>query len=264
MFFVSETVINLKCMNTLFVGRTTIDLDSTDSTNNHALNVLKSHFIPEGTVVVAYEQFAGRGERHNVWVSEPGENLTFSVVLYPTFLPAVHQFRLNKAISLAIADYLSVYADDVKIKWPNDIMVGDKKVAGILIESQLKNTYLSQSIIGLGVNLNQREFPDLPNASSLWIETGVHLNRMLELRKLCGFIEQRYLKLKQGRNDLLRKEYVERLYKVDQWLEFADVDGIFKGRLINVEPSGRLLVEREGGEIRSYAYKEVKFHGLSS
>lgn len=251
-------------MNTLFVGRTTIDLDATDSTNNHALNVLKSHFMPEGTVVIAYEQFAGRGERHNTWLSEPGENLTLSVVLYPTFLPAVHQFRLNKAISLAIADYLSAYVDDVKIKWPNDIMIKDKKVAGILIESQLKGSYLSQSIIGIGLNINQREFPGLPNATSLWRENGEHRNRMLELKSLCGFIEQRYLRLKSGRNELLRKEYVERLYKVDQWLDFEDIDGVFHGRLINVEPSGRLLVERKGGEIRSYAHKEIKFHGLSS
>jgi BirA family biotin operon repressor/biotin-[acetyl-CoA-carboxylase] ligase len=143
-------------------------------------------------------------------------------------------------------------------------MIKDKKVAGILIESQLKGSYLSQSIIGIGLNINQREFPGLPNATSLWRENGEHRNRMLELKSLCGFIEQRYLRLKSGRNELLRKEYVERLYKVDQWLDFEDIDGVFHGRLINVEPSGRLLVERKGGEIRSYAHKEIKFHGLSS
>ena len=153
----------------------TIWLDTIDSTNSEALRRLPE--LESGTVLAAREQTAGRGQRGNTWFTEPGKNLTFSIVLkfgeggLPP-LRATEAFWLNYVISVAVADFLQSHAIWCKVKWPNDVYVGKNKICGILIENALTGNGLAASVIGIGLNINQREFPQLANATSLWSLTG--------------------------------------------------------------------------------------------
>lgn len=246
-------------MNPLFVGRTLIEHDHLDSTNSYALKVLRDQNVPEGTVIFTPHQTAGRGQMHNDWYSESSDSLTFSVVLYPHFLNAVDQFRLNKAISLATYDYLSEKVDGVRIKWPNDLLIDGKKVGGILIENQLKGSVLNQSIVGIGLNLNQRRFPlSLPDATSLYRLTRESYSVKQELHKLFSFIEARYLQIRHAKRDL-RADYFRVLHRNAGWFEYEDEHGRFDAEIVGVDPSGRLILRDRKGEQRAYAFKEVGF-----
>ena len=160
---------------TLFVGRNVIRLDTVNSTNTYATNQLAKSRLPEGTAIVAAEQTQGRGYSGNQWKSEKGMNLLLSVVLYPVFLAPRQHFFLNQVASLAIAETLQAYlpVKDVKIKWPNDVFIGDKKAAGILIENSVKGNIIQHAVPGMGINVNQTEFdPALkqacPNRAACW------------------------------------------------------------------------------------------------
>ena len=246
-------------MNPLFVGRTVIEHDHLDSTNSYALKVLRDQNVPEGAVIFTPDQTAGRGQMNNIWYSEPADSLTFSVVLYPHFLNAVDQFRLNKAVSLALYDYLSEKVDGVRIKWPNDLLIDGKKVGGILIENQLKGPILHQSIVGIGINLNQRRFPlNLPDATSLYRLTREHYAARNELQQIYSFIEARYLQIRHAKRDL-RADYFKVLHRNAGWFVYKDKNGAFEAEIVGVEPAGRLILRDRKGEQRAYAFKEVVF-----
>ena len=136
--------------------------------------LIKNTEVAEGTVVLAKEQTSGRGQVNNTWESSYGDNLLMSIVLYPEFLHAGNQFLLSKFVSLAIVDFLSYYLENVTIKWPNDIYVGNKKIAGVLIENSLRGAFISSSVVGIGLNVNQTEFSSsIPNPTSLKNESNV-------------------------------------------------------------------------------------------
>src|ERR1700747_2779313 len=144
-------------METLFTGRNIIELSECASVNTHATELLKAVKLPEGTVIYTKKQTAGRGQRGNTWVSEDGKNLTMCFVFHPNFLNAANSFLLSMTVSLALHDLLTellTEKQEVKIKWPNDILIDGKKVAGILIENVLREEQLSSSVIGIGLNLN--------------------------------------------------------------------------------------------------------------
>ena len=150
--------------------------DSLESTNKYC-ELLNLGETEEFTVIVAKEQTAGIGQRGNHWAAAPGQNLTFSVVLRPAFLPAADQYALTKAVSLAIVDTLAPLlpqrAEEVRIKWPNDIYVDDRKICGILINNHLQQERIAATVVGIGLNVNQRTFPDwVPNPTSLALLTG--------------------------------------------------------------------------------------------
>lgn len=246
-------------MNPLFVGRTLIEHEQLDSTNSYALKVLRDQNVPEGTVIYTPNQTSGRGQVNNVWYSNPAESLTFSLVLHPHFLLATDQFRLNKAVSLALYDYLSERVDGVRIKWPNDLLIDGKKVGGILIENQLKGTLMVQSIIGIGINLNQRRFPsELPDATSLYRMTREQYNPRQELQKIFSYLEARYLQIRHSKRDL-RADYFKVLHRNAGWFPYEDERGPFRAVIVGVEPSGRLILRDQEGQQRPYAFKEVKF-----
>ncbi len=154
----------------LFVGQNLITIKEVDSTNNFLKNLSSnSKPLPEGTVIMAESQFAGRGQQQNRWHTEPGKNLTFSILLNPVFLAATNQFDLTRVVSLGVFDALKpLLGENLKIKWPNDIYYDDKKLGGILIESVLQGSQLKQAIIGIGLNVNQQVFPEwVPNPTSV-------------------------------------------------------------------------------------------------
>ena len=242
------------------IGSRVVHLVEADSTNNYALNLVRTEYVPDGTIVRADYQHSGRGEAGNQWRSQAGKNLTFTLVLKPPGMQAVHQFRLNKMVSLAIYDFLARHVQNVSIKWPNDIMIGDAKVGGVLIENNLKGAYIQNCFIGVGLNINQVEFPAMPYpVSSLQLESGQAFDLDLALMQLSELIQARYLKLLATKNENLKGEYLRRLYRYNKWYLFDDKIEQFKGRIIGVEPTGRLVVERENRTQYSYAHKEIRF-----
>lgn len=245
----------------LFVGQNVVTLKRVDSTNDYLKKELtKSTPLPEGTVILAEEQFAGRGQVNNSWFAEPGKNLTLSLLLLPTFLNPDRQFLLNKSISIAINDTLAVIiGENVKIKWPNDIYFGDEKIGGVLIENILRGNTLKYSIIGIGLNVNQTDFPpDVKNVTSLKkiLQKDYDLNSLLN--DLCNSIEQRYLQLRAGKIDRIDQDYIKGLYRLNESHRFRIGQEELNGTITGTDKNG-LLEILIAGEIRRFNFKEIAF-----
>lgn len=227
------------------------------STNSYVSDLVKQHALEEGTVVIADYQDAGRGTGTHSWVSNPGENLLMSMILFPAFLSASQQFQLSKTVSLALVDVLETLGIDAYIKWPNDILSSRGKIAGILIEHSITAGKISHTVAGIGLNLNQTEFPDFPlPASSLRLESGKHtdvaeVGELVEERLLS-----RYQDLKQGKTGRLEKEYLEKLHKAGISASFRSPGGTFRGIIKGVNEFGELLV-LQGDEIRTYGHGSI-------
>ncbi|MFP4619757.1 MAG: biotin--[acetyl-CoA-carboxylase] ligase [Bacteroidales bacterium] len=247
-------------MKTKIIGNNFISLLSVDSTNDYARALLSGDPPDEGTIIVSGEQRKGRGYGSNTWHSKRGKNLLFSIILHPDFISANTQFLISKAISLGISDYLCTYVSDVSIKWPNDIYVDDRKIAGILIENDLVGSSVKTSIVGIGININQEKFPnDIPNPVSLnqMIEKKLVLRR--ELKKLADLLEKRYQMLARGMVDKIQKDYHERLFRLNQMVWYQNSKGQFKAKIIGVSDYGQLILENQTGKTLEYNFKEVEF-----
>lgn len=245
----------------LFVGQNLITLKEVASTNTFLKDALsKSTPLLEGTVIMAEKQFAGRGQTSSSWLSEESKNLTFSILLNPSFLPVDRQFELNKAISVALNDVLKRFTgSEARIKWPNDSYIGNKKVAGILIENLISGSIFRHAIVGIGLNVNQTKFPpSLQNVTSL--KQGLHKDYDLKdlLGEICCAIEVRYLQLKAGKHEKITAEYIERLYLFDEWSSFRSSKGVFSGKIVGVSKLGQLEIETTDGIMR-FNNREVEF-----
>jgi len=246
---------------TLFVGHNLVKLQKVDSTNTYLKNLLSnSKPLMDGTVIMAEQQFAGRGQKDNIWESESGKNLTFSIYLKSSFLTVEHQFDLNKAISLGIRDCLKeILGENCRIKWPNDLYYHNKKIGGILIENVIKGHHLKESIIGIGLNVNQIEFNnELAQASS--IAKVLNQNYSLEelLTQICKYIECRYLQLKAGNIEILAIDYQNSLYQINEFHDYKIDEKIVSGKIIGVTTSGKLALEIEE-QIKEFDLKTIKF-----
>ena len=242
------------------IGSTIIHLDRVDSTNNYAATELLTKSLNEGTVVAAGCQHAGRGQWQAKWESEPGLNLTFSIVLFPVWLDLNRQFSLSQAISLGVADYLSQNIQDVTVKWPNDIYVNDKKIAGILIETAIMGDKFSHAIAGIGLNVNQEIFvSDAPNPVSMKTLTGECHDLDSTLHNLCQKLDQRYRQLVGGKIETIHSDYQKLLYKRGIWAKYSAQEEEFEGRIASVESDGRVLIETRDGEELGFYFKEVAF-----
>jgi BirA family biotin operon repressor/biotin-[acetyl-CoA-carboxylase] ligase len=247
-------------MPNLFHPNQIIRVNKLDSTNSYALQLLKDTNPSGGTVVMALNQTEGRGQQTNTWESESGKNLTISLILRPDFIFAKDQFQVSMLISLGVYDYLKAYTEKVSIKWPNDIYVSDKKIAGILIEQSIMGAHLSHSVCGLGLNINQEKFhSDAPNPISLQILTSESYNLEDELTKLLTSIENRYQLVQNGGAKQLEKDYLSSLYWMNKTHEFEDEDGDFTGEIVGISEFGQLLIRDEDNEVRTYNFKEVSF-----
>ena len=176
----------IKSINTIFVGKVLHEFEALGSTNQHALQLLKESTPAEGTIILTHDQYAGKGQATNKWESAPHKNLTFTTILYPKFLPARKQFLLNQVVSLSVFDTLQKYiTEGLTIKWPNDIYVFDKKITGILIQNSLQGHTLQSSIVGIGLNVNQIDFPpDIVQRATSMKKAGeqpAHICVLLEL-----------------------------------------------------------------------------------
>jgi BirA family transcriptional regulator, biotin operon repressor / biotin---[acetyl-CoA-carboxylase] ligase len=247
--------------NTLFLGRHLTHLASTDSTNRYAHQLLSKSKPPEGTVISAYEQMKGRGQIGSLWESERGKNLTFSVILYPSFLPLATQFALTQCLSLSILDALAPFIPEaLSIKWPNDIYIGQRKVGGMLVQNSINQTQLQHSVVGIGINVNQTVFvSDAPNPISLKQITEKETDLFALLNSICTCMEKRYLQLRGGDFETIRKNYLENLYQFMEDHLYKDAKGkLFKGRIVNVLPDGKLLLMHDKGE-QAFDMKEIQF-----
>jgi len=200
-----------------------IKLDQVDSTNNWISAYLKKEANHGELVVLADYQESGRGQGDNSWVSRKGENLLMSMLLFPEFLSASDQFQLTRMASLALVDYLRSIGMASMIKWPNDIVTGSRKIAGILIELGVRGGNLTHSIIGIGLNLNQAVFPEfrIP-ATSVFLKTGKLVPPEGAARGVLTQLSGRYEALRSGEPGALERAYLEKLYGI--------------GRTISVEP----------------------------
>lgn len=242
---------------TLFMGQKLIYVPECHSTNSALSDLLDHADLPEGTTFVTSHQTRGRGQRGNSWESGQGENLTFSVLLRPRFLAAMDQFRLNMAVALAIVDALdTLVPDNLALKWPNDIMVGSRKVGGVLIENQSQGQQLSVSVIGIGLNVNQPEMT-VPGATSLINVVGSELDLNDLYQHLLTHLETRYIELRAGGFELLHAQYVERLYRYQVQQDFESNGNLFQGTIVDVDESGRLCV-KVNDSIRKYSLKEIR------
>jgi len=242
------------------IGSIVHRIHETDSTNNYAANQLLTKRLPEGVVFIADSQIVGRGQASSSWESEPNKNLTFSILLYPEFLEISRQFELSKAISLGVADFLNEHTHGVSIKWPNDIYLENRKVAGILIENSIRINKISSSIIGIGLNINQQMFlSDAPNPVSLSQVTGRIYNLEESLSDLCRKINGRYGQLCNGEFNQIDPDYIQYLFRRETWSLYSDENGDFEGKILGVDSIGRLRIETKSGKINKYQFKEVSF-----
>ncbi len=251
-------------MQTLFIGQQLIYCDVINSTNSYANEVLQQKNLIEGTVIYSFNQIKGRGQRGNNWESKPNKNLALSLILQPSFIAPSKQFYLSKIISLALADlmaYIIKKADKmlaVKIKWPNDIYINDKKVAGILIENNATQKSINHSIIGIGINVNQSKF-NTANAVSIVNVIGEEYDLEELVKEVCSFIESYYLQLKSHKLEDIDKQYAQALYGINQWRYFEDNNGQFEGKIKGVSQIGELLLEDKSNNIKEFDLKQIKF-----
>lgn len=229
----------------------------TTSTNDDARGAEYGHM----DVVWAECQSAGRGQRGHTWHSNEGVNLTFSTVLKPTFLAAVEQFMLSEVVALSLVDALTEYGVECRIKWTNDIYAGDKKIAGVLIEQSLAGDTIARTVVGIGLNVNQREFPtDLPNPTSIVVERGAECDRREVLECFLKHLEKWYLRLERGEREVIESAYNYRLYRRDEFHAYALPSGErFEAAIRGVRATGHLVLEHRDGSFGEYAFKEVEF-----
>lgn len=257
-----EKKIGLQHPNTLFVGKVLLRFASLPSTNRYAQELLTKSKPIEGTAVWADQQPLGVGQHGSRWESAPGQNLTLSLIFYPHFLPATRNFSLSQAVALAVRQTVASFlpTHPVTIKWPNDIYVGERKIAGLLIQNTIQGQQLASSIVGIGLNVNQVEFSaDIPRPTSLQRETGRAGERGAVWGELAQALEATYLQLRAGQLEQLHAEYQKFLFRRGEVTFFQRPSGeVFAGKICGVTPAGLLHLEHDQGEA-FFDLKEIGF-----
>ncbi len=244
----------------MIIGSKLFFFENLPSTNEYTSLLLKTTHVTEGTIVYTNYQSAGRGQVGNKWESENGMNLLISIVIFPLMISPADQFLISMAVSLGICDFLKRYITVCSIKWPNDIYVNNDKIAGILIESSIMGERIENTIAGIGLNINQNKFlSDAPNPVSLSLITGISYDLTTCLNQLASDLDKRYKQLLSEEFEMIKHEYVTQLYRLNQWCDFRDLNGIFNGCIRSVTDQGRLLIERKNDNKSEYSFKEIDF-----
>ena len=237
-----------------------IKLNAIDSTNSYLKQLSKETCLQDETVVLTNRQISGRGQMGNVWLSREGQSLTFSMFKAFGRLQIERQFMISMAVSLAIVKALkSLNVPNISIKWPNDILSANKKIGGILIENVLEGNYVKQSIIGIGLNVNETDFLKLPQASSLKLETGKTFFLEEVFQSIVISVFQNLKDLTQKNFEDIKLKYENELFQKEKVSVFEAPDGLrFNGIIKGISEIGELLVETENQALRKFQLKEVK------
>lgn len=251
---------SLQVKTTNFIGKELHYFDEIDSTNKFAKHLIANSKPSHGSVILAEFQKAGRGQDSNTWHSAPGKNLLFTIIFQPEKLTVKQQFICNKFISVALAETLQGYVrGKVEIKWPNDLLINGRKIAGILIETFLKGNNIGCLIVGVGCNVNQIHFPsNLLNATSLQLEEGIEVDRNQLLEKLFVNFEKWISRFNQDRFGDIKRAYYSRLFQYQEQHTYSAKAEVFRGEIIGVNTVGALVMN-VNGSLRTFANKEIKF-----
>ncbi|PID92249.1 MAG: biotin--[acetyl-CoA-carboxylase] ligase [Bacteroidetes bacterium] len=249
----------LKACQKLYHNMKWIKLDSTDSTNREAARILARGNTGEEFVITAEYQSDGKGQGLHSWHSNPGENLLMSLVFFPAFLSASHQFQLSRLLSLSLCFFLEEEGLKPSVKWPNDILLGSSKLAGILIENAILGQHLSHSIAGIGLNLNQKAFPKFPRrASSFALQKGCDMPPEKAARRLTDLFSHYYRQLQLGGSASIEKAYHDRLYLRERSANFQINDERCLATITGVNKQGELALQRNG-RLEHYGQGEIVF-----
>lgn len=243
----------------LFLGKKILFLPQCHSTNEEMIGLVKKSQEPEGLVIFTDHQEKGRGQRGNAWVDEPGKNILMSILMKPASLSPTKQFLLNLITGLAAIDVLKEYLpnDHSSLKWPNDIYMNEKKLGGILIESNLKGSKLEYAVVGMGLNVNQSGF-NMRSATSLFLESGTQFNRMELMECFVSNLEKWYLHLKSRKEQSILDAYLNKLMWKDE-LRIFGINGIEEQGIIRgIDEHGKLQVEISD-EMELFNIKEIQF-----
>ncbi len=237
-------------------------LDVVDSTNRYLREEADNLWVngKDVVAVTAAHQTAGRGQRGNVWSSKEGENLLLSMLVRPgNSLEVANQFLLSQAVAVSLHAAMKCYGIETKLKWPNDIYVGNRKLAGILVELDYSGAFVEQAIIGIGLNVNQTEFPPMdrvPVSMKMLLEKDIPVEDVLH-DVLCLF-NRYYNEMRWGCKETISAEYRELLLGFGEQRDYVDAAGAFTAVIEGVEPAGHLLLRRSDGTLSRYAFKEVE------
>ncbi|SFV32147.1 biotin--[acetyl-CoA-carboxylase] ligase [Thermoflavifilum thermophilum] len=237
-----------------------IRLDEVDSTNNYAMARIQHGGLPEGTVIQALQQHAGRGQRNKGWISEPRANLLVSIILKPAVISHQPPFLLSMAVAAGLREAVArICQQDFYIKWTNDLYWNDRKAGGILIENTWKGQYWQYAVVGIGLNVNQKQFPpELPNPVSLTQITGKEYELQDVLQEVYDQIMKRYRDLQGGKTQELVQEYHQWLYRKDREAWYESDGQRFRGIIREVQPDGHLIMDTAEGR-KSWAFGQLEF-----
>ncbi|MFW6223169.1 MAG: biotin--[acetyl-CoA-carboxylase] ligase [Bacteroidota bacterium] len=247
-------------------GEYIVNLDEVDSTNNYAKSLLCHNSVPQGSVVSALHQTAGRGSGGTSWWCPKGQGLLLTYILYPGDMSVSDHFVINQAVSLALADFIRSYVrKKVFVKWPNDILVDQYKIAGILIENRVKGNSFDYVLAGVGVNVYQEVFPaHIPYATSIKLNGECGDPGKLLIDRLSGYLHVRFNELMNGEYMTLKNDYMDVLWKLNKLHLFRAQSETFYGIIRDVNRDGQIIIERKNGRQQAYGFKEVVFALFSS
>lgn len=237
-----------------------IKLDAIGSTNTYLKELLMVSNLSNLTVVTAERQLQGRGQRGTKWVSEQGSGLSFSVLVKDSLSNVSQIFDLNILVALSVLQGIKKHCNlSLAIKWPNDILADNKKIAGILIENSIKSSTEIVSIVGIGINVNQKNFDDLPQASSLRLLCEQDFDKEILLQSVLESLRFNLEELQKGNTKNLWELYHDYLYQKDQLTQFELPDkSQVRGYIVGVSSNGLLIVELEHGGTHHFGLKEIK------
>ena len=243
-----------------------IKLDAINSTNEYLKEYIQVNSIKNNHIVYTFNQTKGKGQRGKVWISESGKNLAVSICFFPKRIKIKEQFILNMFFSLFIIKTLkSLKIPDLKIKWPNDILSGNKKICGILNETKVKGEFIDNIIVGFGINVNQKNFDNLPNASSLTLVKKINydldnlVNLFIQNLKNNIYFVNSFNSLSKSDIDNLIDNYHKNLYGINQLKSYVDSNGSsFNGMIVSVDKSGIINIKKEDGSLNAYNFQEIQ------
>ena len=235
-----------------------IKLDAIDSTNIYVKELIAKGDIKNYTAVISKYQTNGRGRNNSIWQDEPSKNLNFTLYKEFNSFKIENKFLLNIISSISVFKLLKKYnLKNLSVKWPNDIMTGNKKISGILIENNIRGKLINYSVIGIGINVNQLNFKNLPKATSLHIETGVTNSPELMAEELQQILKLNFELMLENPDELLN-DYNKFLFEKDKTANFLINGKIFLGKLTKVNKLGQILIRNNDGVIEKFNVDEIK------